>query len=157
MSEKNYYQYSHKLPSGEIVVLNVDRDKVSQEQWWQEVDTFREVVWKKFMTNLEKETGVNTKPVDMGGGKPDWGNDNTFTASRLVKSVVDGKTYWKVAGLDGKFPKFPVAIWDEVIERDLCPMDRLTADSYPLDGYTATYEKNEKGNPKKVVKLEKAS
>lgn len=83
--------------------------------------------------------------------------ENNFEAGALVKTINEGKEYWKVSGKAGQFPKYPVAIWPEVIERDLCPMEELTADSYPLEGYVAYYEKNEKGNPRKVVQLVKGA
>lgn len=100
----------------------------------------------------EPNTGV---PQQSAPAKQEF--ENNFEAGALVKNIVDGKTYFKVSGKAGQFPKFPVSIWPEVIERDLCPMDELTADSYPLEGYVAYYEKNEKGNPRKVIRLVKGA
>ena len=84
----------------------------------------------------------------------------SFEAESLVGSTSEGKTYWKVKG--GKFIKFGVTIWPEVLKAAGFDADILNpAMTYDLTGYTATYLLNaeksrpEKEVPDKVVKLTK--
>ena len=79
--------------------------------------------------------------------------DLFFDAVSMAATVESGKEpRWKVKG--GKYMEWGVTIWPEVLEaagmKDLDP-----SQVYNLEGYTAYYEPNEKGNPKKVVNLAK--
>jgi hypothetical protein len=79
-----------------------------------------------------------------------------FEAVELVGEMKSGKPYWKVKG--GKYTRFGVTIWPEVLEAAEIKPDKLdVAKTYKLDGFTAYYELNEEtGNPQKVVNLAKA-
>jgi hypothetical protein len=79
----------------------------------------------------------------------------TFAADTLAASILDGKVYWKVKG--GKFAKFGVMVWPEVLEAagffvgDLDPMQ-----TYPMKPYIASYiTKDGSDKPDKVIKLER--
>jgi len=79
---------------------------------------------------------------------------DTFDAEELVGSMNKGNTYWKVKG--GKFSKYGVTIWPEVLAEAGFNVDALDpAQVYSLDGYEAMYITKEDGKPDKVVKLEK--
>lgn len=87
-------------------------------------------------------------PAAVAGGEP------SFPAKTLNGSVVDGKTYWKIKG--GKFTQHGVAIWPEALqEAGFDPGQLSPMTVYNLDGYTAFYTVNDKGNPHKVVRLSK--
>mgnify|MGYP003132905077 CR=1 FL=1 len=74
----------------------------------------------------------------------------TFAAEKLVCSINDGKTYYKVQG--GPFTKFGVTVWPETIATVL-DLDQLDpTQTYDLTGYTATYLRVD-GKPKKVTAL----
>lgn len=140
----------------DTVTLRQD-DKETDESFFERVDGWKAMLQGKGYVPLV--SGGRPNPVPHEEEPTPFDGDDfeaKFDAGKLVKSVNEGKDYWKVSGIEGQFPKYPVAIWPEVIERDLCPMDKLTDASYPLDGYIAFYEKNEKGNPKKVVQLVKS-
>ena len=78
----------------------------------------------------------------------------TFEAERLVGSTSGDKVYWKVQG--GKFSKYGVTIWPEILEAIDIAVDTLDPTSeYTLEGYTAYYVLNDKGQPDKVVNLAK--
>jgi len=79
----------------------------------------------------------------------------TFTAEVLVATMVDGKVYRKVKG--GKFSRFGVTIWDEVLQDagfNVAELDPML--QYNLTGYVATYVEKE-GKPHKVTKLTKTA
>ena len=93
---------------------------------------------------------------------PDAPEYDEFEAGSLYaeKAVKDGveKVYWKVSGVEGNFPKWPVTIWPEVLEAAGFKMDKLeVGKNYPLPGVVAKYKKNEAGNPQKVIELQKPS
>ena len=78
---------------------------------------------------------------------------DTFEAAELEGSTRGDKTYWKVKG--GKFSKYGVTIWPEVLEEagfNVNDLDPATV--YSLAGYTARYVTKEDGKPDKVIKLE---
>lgn len=84
------------------------------------------------------------------------GEGLTFKAEKLVATITDGKTYWKVKG--GKFAQYGVTIWPEVIAAAGWDVDALKpTESYNLTGYVASYALNEKGKPSKVTELVKAA
>jgi len=93
---------------------------------------------------------------------PPSGNGNqdlTFTATKLVGSMMGGKTYWNVIG--PRFPQYGVRIWPEILKESGIDESKLDpSQEYPLDGYTATYvekEKDDKTVPDKVVSLTKVA
>lgn len=77
----------------------------------------------------------------------------TFKAETLEITIKGDKTYYKVKG--GKFAKFGVTIWPEVLQAAGFDLDTL-AGITNLTGYTAHYVLNEKGDPNKVIGLEQA-
>ena len=80
--------------------------------------------------------------------------DLFFEAERLVGSTSGDKTYWKVQG--GKFSKFGVNIWPEILEAAGFNPDQLDPKTtYDLTGYTAYYSLKENGKEDKVVNLSK--
>ncbi len=77
-----------------------------------------------------------------------------FDAERLVGSTSGDKTYFKVQG--GKFSKFGVNIWPEVLEAAGFNPDQLDPKTtYDLTGYTAYYTLKDNGKEDKVVNLSK--
>jgi hypothetical protein len=80
----------------------------------------------------------------------DTAETETFAAEKLVCSVNDGKTYYKVQG--GPFTKFGVTVWPETIAHIL-DLDQLDpTQTYDLTGYTCTYLRVD-NKPKKVTAL----
>lgn len=97
-------------------------------------------------------------PPQAGGGAPPQGTGEalTFKAEKLVATITDGKTYWKVKG--GKFAQYGVSIWPEVIAAAGWDADALKpTETYNLTGYVAHYALNDKGKPGKVTELVKAA
>lgn len=87
-------------------------------------------------------------------GEGTYENPKSFKASSIIVTMNGGKEYFKVKSADN-FPKFPVTIWNEVMEKagiDPTKIDPKTG--YDLTGYTAFYIVNEKGNPAKIIRLE---
>lgn len=81
-------------------------------------------------------------------------HSESFQAESMEATVNKGKAYWKVKG--GKFAKFGVTIWPEVLEDAGFNLDELDTDSsYNLSGYVASYSLKEDGKPEKVTKLER--
>ena len=87
-----------------------------------------------------------------GTAPPAPNNDRlTFQAQRLIGESRKGKDYWKVAG--GRFAKFGVRVWPEVLEAAGIDVDSLdTSQEYELS-LTAVYIE-EDGKPVKVISLE---
>jgi hypothetical protein len=77
----------------------------------------------------------------------------TFDAERLVGSTQGDKVYWKVQG--GKFSKFGVTVWPEVLEAAGFAAEQDPTQEYNLEGYTAYYTLKDDGKPNKVVNLAK--
>ena len=94
----------------------------------------------------------NTVPPTTTAPQP-VAQDLFFAAETMEATVTAGKQpLWKVKG--GKYTEYGVTIWPEVLEAaGLAEQDPLQVIS--LVGYTAYYELNENGNPKKVVNLAK--
>ena len=95
--------------------------------------------------------------VEFGGRiveVPEQLPDETIQAETLVATVNAGKTYWKVKG--GKYAKFGVTIWDEVLKQagfDPAKLDPMK--EYGLVGYTAVIRMKDTGKPEKVIRLHK--
>lgn len=92
------------------------------------------------------------------GGGNQGQDDNTFQATSILKSMTDGKWYFKIKGIEGKFPKWPVTIWPEILEEAGISSETFIKSDVaemPLKaGTVAHYVKNEKGNPAKVISLQ---
>lgn len=94
-----------------------------------------------------------------GNGKKEYPNE--FKAGLLTFEVHTSKTtgervaYYKVEAPKGaKFPKFPVTVWPEVLEAAGIVVNEIDpVKGMELTGWTAVYEKNEKGFPGKVIEL----
>ena len=75
----------------------------------------------------------------------------SFKAVAVVVSMTDGKQYFKVKGEDGKFPKFPVTVWSEVLEKAGIDPNKIDMKDGHALNCPAYYIVNEKGNPAKVI------
>lgn len=75
----------------------------------------------------------------------------TFQTDRLVGETKSGKTYWKLAG--GKFAKFGVRVWPEVLASVGIDAESLDPDLEYEITMTATYEEKD-GKPSRVIALE---
>jgi len=100
-----------------------------------------------------KPTNGATPPIAKSA-PPKAQTGETFQAETMEATVNKGKAYWKIKG--GKFAKFGVTIWPEVLEAAGFNLEELdTGESYSLAGYVASYSLKEDGKPEKVVKLER--
>lgn len=103
----------------------------------------------------ERQNGTQARqPVQQTPGAPPVQSNGTktFAASELSISVNDGKPYFKIKG--GKFTKYGVIIWPEVLEAagyDVNALDPMQ--TYNLNGWQAIYSTKEDGKPEKVVEL----
>lgn len=88
-----------------------------------------------------------------GDSKKEYPNE--FKAGTLSVEYKNKKVYYSVSAPAGaKFPKFPVRVWEEVLEHagiDSKKVDPI--EGFDLTGWIAKYEKNEKGFPGKVIEL----
>lgn len=100
--------------------------------------------------NLTPQTDSGPGPRLIGAGSEPQQGD-FFNAETLTATVDNGKAYWKVKG--GRFQKWGVAIYPEVLEAAGIEADPLQPQS--LAGWVAHYQTNDKGNPKKVTRLER--
>jgi len=116
----------------------------------------RTEAWLKENGFLPKPVGQQSQPEHKAtsGGEGSWDNPKNFQASKLVVEIKEGKPYYKVAGQESKFPKYPVTVWPEVLEKAGFAEEKIPAAGIPLDGFTAHYIVNDKGNPAKVIRLE---
>lgn len=99
------------------------------------------------------------QPASGNGEKKEYPNE--FAAGLLTVeykgSGKERKAYFRVEKPeDKKFPKFPVTVWPEVLEEaGIVASEVDPIKGFDLIGWTAVYEKNEKGFPGKVIKLVK--
>lgn len=75
----------------------------------------------------------------------------TFVTEKLDCTITKGKKYFKVKG--GKYNKFGVTVWPEVLASVGISEAKLEAKEYNMPGYTATYIVNADDQPVKVTKL----
>ena len=75
----------------------------------------------------------------------------TFQTDRLLGETKSGKTYWKLAG--GKFAKFGVRVWPEVLASVGIDAESLDPDVEYEITMTAAYEEKD-GKPSRVIALE---
>lgn len=79
----------------------------------------------------------------------------SFMTEKLLVTNSSGKMYYKVVGKP--FTKFGVTVWPEVLDTTGMQVNRLEAREYNFPNYKAIYIKNGKGNPEKVIRLEKVA
>jgi len=78
----------------------------------------------------------------------------SFDAAILCGSINGSKTYWKVKG--GRFSKFGVAVWPEVLKSAGYDTDALDPrQEYNIQGFVAHYITDEEGKATKVTRLER--
>lgn len=95
---------------------------------------------------------ANNPPVRQPNPVQQNGQAHSFQAESLEATVNKGKAYWKIKG--GKFAKYGVTIWPEVLEETGFNLDELDPmQTYNLPGYTAHYTLKDDGKPEKVIKL----
>lgn len=105
-----------------------------------------------FLKSWLRDHGYRPDGGGFDGGQHETGDGlGSFPAEQMTAMVNDGKVYWKVRG--GKFQKFGVNIWPEVLEQAGFDPDEMNpVKSIDLSGYTAQYLVEE-GKAKKIVKL----
>lgn len=87
------------------------------------------------------------------------GHKNEFPAGKLQVEFKNERAYYTVSGVEGaKFPKFPVRVWEEVLDaadiQKQFTMEEVQKGKSLL-GWTAVYEKNGEGKITKVIELRK--
>lgn len=90
--------------------------------------------------------------VDEGGNDALW-----FTAEKLVVDMHDGKFFFKVLG--GKFTKFGINVWDEVLKAAGIKIDMNNPQNVPnINGWRADYieEVKDSKTRRKVTRLQPA-
>ena len=104
----------------------------------------------KFIAEIKDKGGkpLNAKPAGDGS----WDDSKSFKVTRINLEVSKGKAYHKVAGVEGKFPKWPVTIWPEVLEKAGIDWEDIPTEGLAFEG-TARYVVNDAGNPAKVIEL----
>ena len=103
-------------------------------------------------TGQANGTSPNGAPPAFTAPVTDTNEQLSFKADELVGSTNNGKIYWRVKG--NPFTQYGVVIWGEILDEAGFNSEALDPQqTYDLTGYTATYVRNEKGNPKKVVRL----
>jgi len=108
------------------------------------------VVPKAVGRQPESPVSPDTPPTKSAAPKQEL----MFDAVELEGSTKGDRTYWKVKG--GKFSKYGVTIWPEVLEAADFAVEELDpARTYDLEGYTAYYVEKDDGKPDKVVNLAK--
>lgn len=99
---------------------------------------------------LLRSKGIAQQSVPTDG--QDSGQRVMFPADVLTVNASSGKRYFKIKG--GRFAKFGVTVWPEVLQAAGIDPDEITKDT-PLTGYVAHAEVAADGKPSKVVKLVK--
>jgi hypothetical protein len=82
-------------------------------------------------------------------------DDLSFVTEAISVSVNNEKKFFKVKG--GKYSKFGVTVWPEVLHAVGMNVENAEAKEYPFPGYKATFVMNDKGKPSKVITLEKVA
>lgn len=85
------------------------------------------------------------------------GQKNEFACGTLNVEYKNKKAYFNISGAEeGKFPKFPVRVWSEVLEAAGITEDEVDPkEGKSLLGWTAVYKKNDEGKVEKVIELRK--
>jgi hypothetical protein len=81
-------------------------------------------------------------------------DDLSFVTETISVSITNEKKFFKVKG--GKYSKFGVTAWPEVLHSIGMNTENAEAKEYPFPGYKATYVLKD-GKPSKVTKLEKVA
>lgn len=100
-------------------------------------------------TPLSQPPYPASRPAANGSAAP--AGALTFAADTLSVKVEEGKTFFKVKG--GKFSKFGVTVWPEVLEAAGIDPQHIPVAGLSLKGWTAHY--TETDGRQKVVHLEK--
>jgi hypothetical protein len=89
------------------------------------------------------------QPVDDGGH--DLPPVNSFTAEKMIVDMHDGKFFFKVMG--GKFTKYGINVWDEVLKAAGIRFDPSNPSAVPnIAGWRADYtEEFKDGNTRRKV------
>ena len=110
---------------------------------------------------LNPEMAAASQPQAAQAGPPVAGGQS-FMADKLTANTTGGSTYWKVRG--GRFSKFGVTIWPEVLQAaqqvGLILGGQGEPDpalEYPLNGWIAYYSITDEGKPQKVTLLAQAA
>jgi hypothetical protein len=100
---------------------------------------------------VPEQTEKKVEPVKVNGS----GHALEFACGDLMVEYKNKKAYFSVSGVkDAKFPKFPIRVWDEVLEAAGITQDEVDPkEGMSLLGWTAVYVKNEEGKAQKVVEL----
>jgi len=96
--------------------------------------------------------GHKSKPEAPGAGTYD--DPKTFKCTSIIVEMANGKTYTKVTGEEDKFPKWPVVVWPETLEKAGIDPQAIPTEGISFVG-TAYYINNDNGNPAKVIRLER--
>lgn len=148
----NVYLHSKKGASIQLTV----RSGATKEEVQSVLDVLAHGIGyaaEKYKLTTEKQA-VSASVPELPGNAPGYSGNLSFQAEELVKSVHEGKTYWKVKG--HPFMKYGVTVWPEVLTETGFNIDQLTDNVYNLSGYTVQYVEKEPGKPNKVIKLVKA-
>ncbi len=118
-------------------------------------DDFIKKLDESYVTPKDKQNGNGSQPSELPNENVSQATPELhFDAIELVGESKGEKEYWKIKG--GKYTVHGVTIWPEVLDAAGIPSENLDIKkTYKLDGYTAYYELNENGNPRKVVNLAK--
>lgn len=82
------------------------------------------------------------------------GEDDVFDVDEVRVEDRNGKKFYKVAG--GRWKKYGVTVWDEVLEAAGVKTAQLEGGkTYKMAGWRAFVENTPEGKPHKVVRLEK--
>lgn len=93
------------------------------------------------------------EPVPQAPQVPRAIEEFSFATVKLYCTKTNDKMYFKVAG--GQYVKYGVTVWPEVLASAGIKWSALDPKPYDFLGYKAFYIKNGKGNPEKVIRLEK--
>lgn len=163
------FRMVHTVTQAEgLFILRSHSDTELQERLQRRISSLVDSGWIAFdaymdQRQAEREANGNSPPRAMPPTLPpvvptappvagQQSGELTFPAKILSCETKDGKPYWKVKG--GKFLQHGVRVWPEVLEAaGLNPLQLDPQIAYDLEGYTATYITNDRGQAQKVVKL----
>lgn len=145
ISFNQYVTNLHTGETGQITIRAEDADQWSQRyQETMAILALRGFVpeVKRANQNTTHVATVTTKKVEVG---------NTFETQQLRVELYKGYMRFGILGPKSKFPvRVDAAILKTV---GLKPEEFVPGTDYPMSGYVATFEANEKGYPKKVIGL----
>jgi hypothetical protein len=103
---------------------------------------------------IPPDTTAQANPHEEQPAQP-VSDDLSFITETISVTSANDKKFFKVKG--GKYKKFGVTAWPEVLHSIGMNTENAEAKEYPFPGYKATFVMNDKGQPQKVVKLEKVA